>query len=399
MRDTKRYCVYPFNYPYIDTDGYVALCCKNSDHKLPYHISEYSLEYIWNSPEMIEVRRQFEEGEEPKGCHKCYEPERNGIRSFRQKTLNTINRTGPVIDGTNFAPFEDNSIYAIDLRIGNVCNLACIMCFAGNSNRIYQQFPKMAEHFQWKPGRLEADMEKYSAKNYGWSDDPVAWNNIISGIDSNIRHVYLAGGEPFYLKNFVSSIQRISNISPNAKFVINTNATRLLRKKDLSKFEGTNINIRLSVDGWGKADEFTRQGTVWEEKLKVMDQYYDHFTIEAWDISANVFSVRHIPKLMDYLQERYPDTLINIRPVINKPDLLLSNIPKHFIEEALDHFRTYSNRNERIDLDHVINEMEKPYIDNPERKQKMKTFVDFYNKNGVVKLEEFDKELSDWLFK
>ena len=90
MRQEQTYCVYTYNYPFIDNDGYVALCCKNTHHKLPYHISEYSLEYIWNSPEMLEVRRQFEASEEPKGCFKCYQPERDGVRSFRQKTLGMI---------------------------------------------------------------------------------------------------------------------------------------------------------------------------------------------------------------------------------------------------------------------------------------------------------------------
>ena len=42
--------------------------------------------------------------------------------------------------------------------------------------------------------------------------------------------------------------------------------------KILEKFEGKKIYIRLSVDGWGKADEFTRPETVWEENSAVMDQ-------------------------------------------------------------------------------------------------------------------------------
>ena len=48
--------------------------------------------------------------------------------------------------------------------------------------------------------------------------------------------------------------------------ISNSNGTRLLRDKDPEKFEGKKIYIRLSVDGWGKADEFTRPETVWEEK-------------------------------------------------------------------------------------------------------------------------------------
>ena len=356
MRQEQTYCVYTYNYPFIDNDGYVALCCKNTHHKLPYHISEYSLEYIWNSPEMLEVRRQFEASEEPKGCFKCYQPERDGVRSFRQKTLGMINK------GT---PFEDNAIRALDLRLGNICNLRCTMCFAGNSNRIYQRLPEMAEHFGWTEKQLNNQLDKHQAKYFDWADREQAWENIMSAVTPELRHVYLAGGEPFYLKNFIGTVERIGNIATNAKFVINSNGTRLLRDKDLEKFEGKKIYIRLSVDGWGKADEFTRQETVWEEKLKVMDQYYEHFDIDAWDITANAFSVRHIPQLMDYINNRYPRTQIQVRPVVNKTELLLNNIPEHFRTEALEYLTDYHNTHRFTGLDHVIQQLEIPYEDDP----------------------------------
>ena len=47
---------------------------------------------------------------------------------------------------------------------------ACIMCFAGNSNRIYH--PKMAEHFKWHEGKLEKQLHKFSKEKFEWSDDP-----------------------------------------------------------------------------------------------------------------------------------------------------------------------------------------------------------------------------------
>ena len=116
----------------------------------------------------------------------------------------------------------------------------------------------------------------------------------------------------------------------------------------------------MSVDGWGKADEFTRQETVWEEKLKVMDQYYEHFDIDAWDITANAFSVRHIPQLMDYINNRYPRTQIQVRPVVNKTELLLNNIPEHFRTEALEYLTDYHNTHRFTGLDPVIQQLRFP---------------------------------------
>lgn len=397
MRDPKKYCIYAFNYPFIDNDGYVALCCKNTTHKLPYHISEYSLDYIWNSPEMLAVRQQFLEGAEPKGCFKCYDPERRGIRSFRTKTLGSIaGKYGSV-------PYEDEKIRALDLRLGNICNLRCTMCFAGNSNRIYQRLPEMAEHFKWSKGKLDNELEKYHASKFGWANDERAWDNIMSAVTPDLQEVYIAGGEPFYLTKFPETVERLASIAKDARFEINSNGTRLLRDKDIERFSDNKIHIRLSVDGWGKADEFTRQETVWEEKLEVMDQYYKVFNLDVWDVTANVFSFRHVKPLVDYVYDRYPDTVVQIRPVVNKPELALNNIPMQFREETLDYFKKFRTQitweSKLQGVEHVISELEKPYVENSEMKQKMRTLVEYYEKTGNVMLSEFDLELSNWLFK
>jgi MoaA/NifB/PqqE/SkfB family radical SAM enzyme len=385
---TDKYCVYTNNFTFVDNDGYVALCCKNLKNKLSqYHIKDYKLSEIWNSPEMHSVRAEIASGGEPNGCFKCYDPERDGVRSFRQKALGMIN---------NGVPFPDEKIHALDLRLGNVCNLSCVMCFAGNSNKILHQHKSMAKHFNWKEGRLEKEAEKYHKSNYDWSDDPVAWDNIISSVDKNLKHVYLAGGEPFYLKNFPTTVERLGSLAPGANFVINTNGTRLLREKDLKQLKTVeNVFLRFSVDGWGAADEWTRQDTVWEQKLQVMDQYYNHFKLAVWDITANSLSVRHIPKLVEHLWENYPNAKVQIRPVVNKTEVLMENIPDRFKAESLAFFEKHKNKLEGVD--HVINEMRKPFNNDMKRKQKVKHFVNYYDTHGVVTFDSFDPELAEWI--
>jgi uncharacterized Fe-S cluster-containing radical SAM superfamily protein len=386
---TDKYCIYTNNFTFVDNDGYVALCCKNLKNKLDqYHIKDYKLSEIWNSPEMHSVRAEIADGGEPMGCFKCYDPEREGVRSFRQKALGMINKG---------VPFQDEKIHALDLRLGNVCNLACVMCFAGNSNKILQNHKTMATHFNWKEGRLEKEAKKYHKSNYDWSDDPQAWDNIISSVDKDLKHVYLAGGEPFYLKNFPTTVQRLGALAPDARFVINTNGTRLLREKDLQKFKTVeNVNLRFSIDGWGKANDWTRQEDVWEEKIAVMDQYYKEFKLRIWDITANSLSVRHIPQLIKYLWEHYPDAKVQIRPVINKTEVLMENIPDRFKAESLKFFE--DNKLKLEGVDHVINEMRRPFNNDPKRKSTVKQFVEYYDSYGKVTMESFDPELAEWIY-
>lgn len=390
MIDPKHYCVFMNNYPFIDNDGYVAMCCKNQKNKLTnYHISEHKLSDIWNSPEMQANRQLLLDEKVPYGCGpKCHHLEAKGIRSFREKTLGMLNKG---------KPFTDHKIHALDLRLGNICNLACIMCFAGNSNLIYKQLPKMAEHFDWKESKLNSELEKYKAANYKWTEDPVAWDNIISSVDSTLRHVYLAGGEPFYLRNFPDTVRKLSSFAPNAKFVINTNGTRLLREKDLKALSDIDIGIRFSVDGWGKADEFTRQETDFEEKLQVMKQYHEHFNVQVWDMTLNAFSVRQAPEMISYLKEHYPEVKIQVRPVINKNEILMKNIPIRFREPTAQWLEQHRDS---IDsgLDHVLDELRVEYEHHDVVKKNMRNYIEYWEKTGSVKIEEFDPELAEWLW-
>ena len=46
--------------------------------------------------EMNDVRKILADGGNPWVVDKCFDPERNGVRSFRQKTLGMINRGVPL---------------------------------------------------------------------------------------------------------------------------------------------------------------------------------------------------------------------------------------------------------------------------------------------------------------
>ena len=154
MSNTTQYCVFPFNYPFIDNDGYVSLCCKNLIDKVRnYHISEHSLLDIWHSPEMQDYRNKFAVEQDVAGCWKCYQPERAGVSSFRSRTLDSINKG---------VPFQDTKIRALDLRLGNTCNLACIMCSPQQSNRFFQHIDSTAEFYGWEPGRADKAKQKFA---------------------------------------------------------------------------------------------------------------------------------------------------------------------------------------------------------------------------------------------
>ena len=82
--------------------------------------------------------------------------------------------------------------------------------------------------------------------------------------------------------------------------------------------------------------------------------------------------------------------------MINKTEVMMENIPDRFKAESLAFFEEHKNKLEGVD--HVINEMRKPYINDPKRKATVKQFVEYYDINGAVTMESFDSELADWIY-
>ena len=88
-----------------------------------------------------------------------------------------------------------------------------------------------------------------------------------------------------------------------------------------------------------------------------MDQYYKEFGVQVFDITANPLNVRHLPKLIEFIWEKYPKSNIQVRPVINKYEIMMDNIPARFKQESLDFFVKHKDKLEGVD--HVIHEMQK----------------------------------------
>ena len=381
------YCVYPFNYPHIGHKGIPALCCNNAEHRLPYNIKSHRLDDIWQSPEIQEVRETLIGWHCPSGCEFCFDKEEAGVRSFRQKALRGT-------FGTN-EPFEDTHIRALDLRLGSTCNLACIMCTSYSSVQLYKKLPEIAKQYGWDDYRLKDIQTRHDPSTMDWADHESSWQNIFSGIDSRLQHVYMAGGEPFYVKNFEDVLHNMMGYAPLARYVINTNGTRLLKPKDIQRFKQYNLELRISIDGLGKVDEYVRHGTVWDHKTAVMDQYYKNFKIEGWDLTLNSLSIRQAPKLIEWLKLNYPDVPVYTRPSYGVDSLFLWRLPVELRQETLAWFQNFASTDTNsFGIDSIISELEKPYED---FRWRIRQVVDFWDSRGSVKLADIDPVLNKYI--
>jgi organic radical activating enzyme len=387
------YCVYLQNFPYIDNSGMIFPCCKNRTLRLPqYNIKDMKLKDMYNIPEFAEMRKQMASGQMPQGCDPCYNEEAAGVKdSFRVRNLKGLKVIAKEAD--RYAPYTDNIIRGLDLRLGSTCNLTCTMCYPSDSNSWHKIFEDYArEVTQETENAINITMNRYEPKKQNWAEFDQSWENIFCSIDDNLRRVYLAGGEPFYIKNFEEYLLEMYSRSPQASFEINTNATRILPDKYVNKFKQVNLRTRVSIDGIGKFDEWIRQGTVWEEKVEVIDQYSKLFDL-SFDITLSSFNIQNLPDTINWLQSRYPDARILVRPVTSRKGMEIESIPKEMRQPVIDYLKSI-NTDLISNVRQIMGKLKLDFVDRREEQQRI---LKFWEARSKVKYSETNEQLYRWI--
>jgi len=142
-------------------------------------------------------------------------------------------------------------IIYMDLRLSNVCNLSCRMCFSESST-----------------SRREID-RLLGKKVYDVVDDTWEFSNIIANIDY-VEELYFAWWEPLLDKNFERLIDIIAQkgIQKNITLRINTNLVLLTDEllKKIKKFK--KVFFIVSCDWYEKKYEYIRIGAKWNAFVK-----------------------------------------------------------------------------------------------------------------------------------
>jgi sulfatase maturation enzyme AslB (radical SAM superfamily) len=227
LKFNNPFCSYPFLHQHLDTRKQSKLCCFSE--------TDMQSGFNFNSNEYKEVRDMMLNGDWSVHCQGCQSLEQRKLISPRQKALRDENTELLQHQVDKHLAGELLDPYQYDLRISNLCNLACIMCGPKSSSTI--------------------------AKNLGIDNEFLSYEPDVY-INPKANYMYLAGGEPFLIKKFSALLNKIENT--NCKVVINTNGTIVTDHlmKALERFH--NVNMTVSIDGYMDLNSKIRIGSNWE---------------------------------------------------------------------------------------------------------------------------------------
>jgi len=375
MKDT--FCPIPWNFQAVRNNGDIRICCQANvtenqgvirhNNNTPYNASRDSLEDARNADLMKTVRKNMLNGVWSQECGRCQQEEEAGLNSRRQYEQQnwptfTIDKAKQVTD-------DDGSVSEIpvtyyDLRFGNLCNLACRMCGPTDSHTWFEQWVDYHKSNDYIDTHGTVSLQRNAkgrlfTNDYDWHGSDVFWNSIEKNIP-NIKHVYMAGGEPMMIERHYEFLQKCIDSGYAGKIIIeyNTNMTNLPERVLQMWKHFRQVRVGASIDGYGDMLEYQRWPLKWNQaykNLKKLDQLcIDNKNIFAWlacTVTAN--NVFHIPEFMWWKLKESGFKKINSskkRPVITHH---VAHGPKRTNIKLLDpglkldlhnHYETWKNK-------------------------------------------------------
>ena len=240
----KHFCPMPWTGLMYNFDGKVKNCIRSDEHTgLLGNIKNKPIEEILLGPINLTKQTNITVNKPAAGCHTCYELEHGkegfDIISDRIFYIREFKKTPP----DTYQPNKFD-LQTIDVRWTNLCNFACVYCSSEFSS-------KWADELNV---RIETPSDEQSAD----------FREYIYRHAKNLKHVYLAGGEPLLMKE---NLELLKELNPEVNLRINTN----LSKVDTGVFDAVckfkNVHWTVSAETIEEEFEYIRFGGKWSDFL------------------------------------------------------------------------------------------------------------------------------------
>jgi len=298
VETNKSFCIFPFIELLTNqrTDGQTTVCCRSATPvaKLS-EITNFATDKNYKI-----IRDKMLNGTLlPDYCSQCYSLESQNIVSARkQETVEWVNRL-------NLTSLDDlNSIEYpayYEIRPSNICNLQCRMCVPTSSHLIGREYKKINLISELPP----SDRSNFDIVNF-----------------TNLKKLYVAGGEPTAMPEFYDFLDRCIDENKTFEFLVNTNATKINRrfKKQLKRLP--HMQFVISLEGVGDINHYVRWPSHWDtivENMKYLVGNNHKITINT---TISIYNVTRLYDLFKWLDDEFPGILVHALPAGSENDML-----------------------------------------------------------------------------
>ena len=283
------FCLLPWTHLHVGMDGALRPCCVWSGPPLG-DVRSSSLDELCNSAGMKALRSDMMSGRPASGCERCYEDERSGFLSTRQKK----NREWAHHRGRERLTAPDGTLPRLpvpwlDIRFSNVCNLRCRICDASLSSA-------------WAADARAVGLPVGSGPiRKPYTDWDALWRQLRPLLEEGVEEILFAGGEPLVMEEHYRILDfLIARGRTDVCLRYNTNFSTLrFQGRDVislwSRFR--EVRVVASLDGSGRRGEYLRKGLSWDTAVANREEMLRRCPDVAFMISAtaSIFNALHLP--------------------------------------------------------------------------------------------------------
>lgn len=309
----KAFCPIPWTGLMYNFNGDIKTCIRSSE--VIGNISNTDITDIVLGPANTDTKQRMLNQQPGLRCNPCYELE-HGTNSFdiisdRVFYLKELRSVAPdTYDSTsNF------DLHTIDIRWSNLCNFACVYCNPEFSSRWSTELKVV--HNTPTPQQVQKFKDEIFNKA------------------NQLKHVYLAGGEPLLMKENLELLTLLKEINPTVNLRINTN----LSKVDTKIFElictFPNVHWIISVDTIEEEFEYIRFGGKWID-------FVDNLTIikelghkVSFNMLYFLLNYRSMFNCIEFLQRQgFHNNSFIVGALLNPDYLNVRHLPDYMLADA-----------------------------------------------------------------
>lgn len=252
MLTNPAFCPMPWTGIMYNFDGTVKNCIRSAE--TIGNIKNNTIEEIVLGPENDSRQSMILNQVHPRNCAPCAELEQGkkgfdivSDRVFYMRELKSV--------PTDTYRANNFDLQTIDVRWTNLCNFACVYCGPEFSSR-------WVDELKVTP-LVPTEQQLANFQDYIYQHA------------HQLRHVYLAGGEPLLMKE---NLELLKKLNPDVNLRINTN----LSKTDTKVFDTIcsfkNVHWTVSVETMAEEFEYIRYGGRWADFLDNLNtiRQFDH---------------------------------------------------------------------------------------------------------------------------
>lgn len=289
----------------VDDDKETGLVRHND---VVMNLQTNSIEEVWNSSFMKTTRLQMLNNQVPASCTKCFNEEANGITSKRQwETAVWKERLDleSIVEQTRHDGSLPTNIPYFDLRLGNLCQLKCVMCSPHDSSAWIKEWK--VQYPQYKTIELKQDQQWNIDFDYTWYKKGTFLESMRSQ-SNNIKELYFAGGEPLLIPEHYKILEFMVETGSAKNCILRYNSNGLELPEKL--FELWNhfkqVKFNFSVDAYGARNDYIRFPSKWKDvvaNLERMDDTPDNVTVNM-ACAVQLLNVLYLPELVNWKESK-----------------------------------------------------------------------------------------------